>query len=643
MNDVLRNALGYLAKAQHASGGFVSYSSSQKSHFKAVHNYRTTFVPALMLSALCAVNTDGANAVKERLAAYLFEQKSPQWSFNYWQRTSREAKKLPYPDDLDDTFCALSALWRYDNKLIDESALAHIVKLLIATETAAGGPYKTWLTPADAPAAWHDIDLAVNANVAYFLRIALEPLPNLSSFLEDAITSSAFNSPYYPHEYPVIYYISRAYDGPKKGQLSEHILTMQHSDGSWGSPLKTALASSALHNLGATVPESAKQALLAAQQPDGSWPAEAFCIDPARDGVTFYHGSPALSTALVLEALFSKPDEPVSLATPRSTTTPLLKKMESRAKAMLTRLPAEPRTKAAQLIERTVRGRNGKEIILLPQHVYQSLQSKPPISEEVFTNLAEANLCGWVAYTIYDDFIDDEGDVQLLTTATIMMRRSMQAFLQAAPNEPAWKNFVEHTFDTMDAANSWELANCRFVSTTEEITIGTLPSYGRLNRLAERSAGHTLAPMGVLAAAGVLPDDPNAQYLYKALHHYLIARQLNDDAHDWQDDLRAGRVTYVVTELLRSREIHAGHYQLNSLIAESEPQFWHTTLPAVCRKILYHTQKSQTLLTQSQLLLPNNVIEGLVNGLQTIAREAQRSVDQTERFLQAYGLDDHGS
>jgi len=97
-----------------------------------------------VLSCLSALEeTPKVKTIKQKAAKFLLSQKSKHWSFNYWVRNSQEAKKLPYPDDLDDTFCALSALFQYDPNLINGSAMAKIITLLTAMEKKEGGPYRT--------------------------------------------------------------------------------------------------------------------------------------------------------------------------------------------------------------------------------------------------------------------------------------------------------------------------------------------------------------------------------------------------------------------------------------------------------------------------------------------------------------------
>src|SRR5262249_49160595 len=139
--------------------------SSASADYSSPLTYRTTFFTSNILAALAVTHDPALFEVKQKSVGFLLNQKSPQWSFNYWDRQSPEFRELPYPDDLDDPFCALAALTATDPQLITGQALAHAVNLLTATEVKPGGPYRTWLVTAAAEAVWQDVDLAVNANV----------------------------------------------------------------------------------------------------------------------------------------------------------------------------------------------------------------------------------------------------------------------------------------------------------------------------------------------------------------------------------------------------------------------------------------------------------------------------------------------
>lgn len=630
----------FLQSVQDWDGGFQSFSSPTLVPFRPVVPYHTTFTPSLILAALGQVQGPAALSVRRKLAAWLLTQKSTHWSFNYWALAAPERTTLPYPDDLDDTFCALIALYQHDPSLIDQTCLGKVVKLLIAAESQVGGPYRTWLTAADAPHIWQDIDLAVNCNIASFLGLVAEPLPNLTVLMEQAIASRDFRSPYYPSPYPLIYYLARAYQGPQTATLASYLIDHQQ-DGWWGNPLDTALAVSALTRLGRTHQcAPTVQRLLEQQLPDGSWAAQAFCLDPAIRGQKHYNGSAALTTALVLEALAryapAATDAPPIRGRRDTAANTLHSRISTTALGELGKLSPDLRHHSQVMLERMKQGDTNHEIVLLPYLFTRSLVTAGKAASQHLIHLGLANLYGWTAYTIYDDFLDEEGTPALLPVANTALRYSLQHFRQALPKDSAFQQLVEHSFDAIDGANAWEVARCRFALSNKSVTISRLPDYGDRMRLAERSLGHTLTPLGVLAAAGVAPADPRAQAVQRALKHYLIARQLNDDLHDWEPDLRTGQATYVVTAILRDLCLRPGTYSLAGLLPKMQRQFWHHTLTNICGTITHHTALARQAVATSRLLTQPNIITTLVDAIDESVQRTLQEQAKAESFLAAY-------
>jgi hypothetical protein len=299
-------------------------------------------------------------------------------------------------------------------------------------------------------------------------------------------------------------------------------------------------------------------------------------------------------------------------------------------------LDRDLRVTTLDVLRRTAESRHGEEIMLLPYLFYQSLKDRASLPEQLFVNLGCANLYGWMAYTIYDDLLDNEGDPHLLPAANVAMRRSLKAFDAALTGHEAFHICVRNTFDSIDAANSWEATRCRFAVREDSITIGTLPRYGRLRRLAERSLGHTLTPLAVLAASGITPESSTAQALQLSLRHYLIARQLNDDMHDLQNDLVAGRISYVLATALRELAVRPGTQKLRLLRPRVERQFWGQTLGQVCQTVTWHTKRSRIILQQYAILEPHNIILKLLDDIDVSVENTLASVAQAERFLHAY-------
>lgn len=636
IEPALSRGLAFLEKNQEAGGGFTSYSSVSLQPFRRSRSTRTTFVPALMLAALSGLEQAAALRVRAGLAGFLLRQKDDTWAFNYWAKGAPERRAMPYPNDLDDTFCALAALYLHDPSIIDEAALATIIKLLLATEVSVGGPYRTWLVPADSAAAWLDTDLAVNSNVAYFLSLASNNLPALDGMMGRAIEDGSFVSPYYPSEHVFMYYLARAYGGPHKPRLLRKARQLYKSA---STDLDRALCLIARLRLGDTrgiIKDIA--GLLSGQRRDGSWPAAAFCRDPDQDGKPYYNGAAVLTTAFALEALHTyngvqrTPARSIAAAPHGGTPYDSVLRL---AKKHLRPLPGDLRRATLRSVTQLAEGGNGQEIIGLAGQFNRSLRRPlQPVPKGFLENLSLANLFGWAAYTIYDDFLDGEGQPGLLPAANVAMRSSLRQFLDALPADRPYHHVVRDVFDIIDGANAWELAHCRYRVQDDKLVIGSLPDYGGLAKLAERSFGHILAPLAILHASKAGKEAVG--HTRGALQRYLIVRQLNDDLHDWQSDLEHGHITYVVARILSGLSLRRGRHPLPDLVRMARPEFWHETLPEICGEMRHHIDLGRKALDQAGIFTDNNVIGRLLESQAAIVADTIARQGQAENFLKHY-------
>ncbi|HET7060078.1 MAG TPA: hypothetical protein VFH99_02030 [Candidatus Saccharimonadales bacterium] len=638
VDRAISTGMEYIAGQQLPNGGFASFSSPSLLPFKPEITLRTTFTPSLILAALAAARIPGSQKVCGRTVDFLRGQAGAHWSFNYWAKRTRERRMQPYPDDLDDTFCALAALYSYDPAVVGAGVLAKATKLLLATEVTVGGPYRTWLVSSDSEPVWRDIDVAVNANVAYFLTLIGSPLPKLTGFLDDAIKRRQLGSPYYPSARVPAYYIARGYNGKQGGELIKFISGLLDSS---GTALDLALCVSSLLRLDpAACPDDAVASLLRMQAADGAWPAAAFCLDPAIKGQPYYNGAPALTTACALEALgLYRQTGQAPSAKPAGSSQPKPRdSILEMGKSQLEGLAPDLRASMLWSLEAMASSSNGPEIMYLAARFRQSLakpaRRRPPAN--LIQTLGLANLYGWLAYTIYDDFLDEEGKPELLSVANVAMRRSLENYFSALPSNRNFHRLVRQIFDTIDSANAWELAHCRFERRGDCLVVGRLPAYGDLSKLAERSLGHALSPMAVLAAAGTSPTSAPAQQTLQAFRHYLIARQLNDDAHDWPEDLRNGHITPVVARLLKDLKVKPGEYSVDILLKGARPQFWNFTLPEICRQMRRHIRLSRQALKRSAVFQTENVVSDLLNSLETSVADTLHQQGQAKTFLKQY-------
>ena len=131
----LNKGLEYLSSAQQKDGSFLSLSSPSEDNFSNAIIYQTTFLNIFILLFLTDLSkTDSLFIISKKLKTFLLSQKTEFWSWNYLTRDSLDSKNKIYPDGLDVTFCALTALSRYDKNLITSAIFVNIVQMLTATE-----------------------------------------------------------------------------------------------------------------------------------------------------------------------------------------------------------------------------------------------------------------------------------------------------------------------------------------------------------------------------------------------------------------------------------------------------------------------------------------------------------------------------
>lgn len=542
----------YLGANQSSDGSYVSYSRPRDS--SDARTYHTTFFPSLILASLARIDIPELQDVTEGLADFLLAQKSEHWSYNYWARTSSEFSSMPYPDDMDDTFCALAALSQAKSVIFDGKVLGVVTQLLIHTEAQEGGPYRTWLVGPGTAKAWQDVDIAVNANIAYFLSLHDVTLPNIEHLIDTAILQNKLSSPYYPNIFPIAYFISRWYRGEQLPVLLDMVRKRKYA-----TPQQAALKLMTLlnGNNGDFDTQSIVEYILKNQHADGGWPADAFCIDPTTGGKVHYASSPYLTTALCMQALdmHQRSHRAPAALNVAPLQSEIYGDVVSAVKRHIATLKSpELRDNTMAVLTDMLARDNDKQIILLPQMTAQVLGLKT--DQHVLAKLAMASLWGWMAYTIYDDFLDGEGRPGALPSANVALRQLVAVLATIMPRNQTFHTEIADVLDRLDGANAWEVTHCRGVLKRGRLYIEELPDYGDYWQLAERSLGHTISGLGVLYAARMSAQTIDA--LRQFFRHYLIARQLNDDAHDWQQDLAHTHVNAIGVRILRRWQADGG-------------------------------------------------------------------------------------
>ena len=616
----MNHLINIISNGQSADGSFPSYSSSALKKFKPEKKYHTIFATALIVSCLNDIQDNKkVYEIKKKAISYLLTQKSSLWTFNYWAKNSKEYKMLPYPDDLDDTFCALSALYNYDKSLIDGKVLAKITRLLEQQEIRIGGPYKTWVVPTISPKIWHDVDLVVNSNIAYFLTLQDIELPNLVNLIEKAIRNNNYFSAYYPSVLPVIYFISKWYRGKLKKKLIKSLLENPYLK----NPLNSALYTTSLLNLGYPV-EKFPQYSIKNIKP------YAFCLDPKIEGKTYYAGSKALTAAFYVESLLklrkletTSKDSLQKDKTEKRISDQVIKDYRNR----FSHMGSEIQKISELILQKLLQADSEKQIILLPYFTYKCLDPKHKISEYFLSQLGLANLYGWVAYTIYDDFLDEEGDPRFLSMANICLRELTLIFNTVLPARSGFPVFFQKIMDTIDETNTWETSSCR-------IRQRKIPNFGNYTQLAHKSLGHALGPAAIFFKLGYDKQSRELAFLMNFFKHYIIARQLNDDAHDWEKDLEKGQINAVGAMVLKNLKLEIGDLKID--VKTLQNTFWKDVVVDTCQLILKHCKLARSSLNKIVLIVNPKMFDTFISSIEKTAQNTLVEQKNAKDFIKTY-------
>jgi len=641
-NKKIRNGITYLASVQEKNGGYLSLSSPAKDTFEHSIQFHSVYSSTLILQNIAMLpKNDLLNEIKHALSVFIMSQKSTIWSWNYWVRNSNESKKLPYPDDLDDTFCSLTSLQLCNPSLITGQVLSCATQLLTANESKVGGPYKTWIVSKTNLAVWQDIDFVVNANIAYFLFLQGITLPSLTNYFIKQLKKNEYTSPYYPDPISGFYFLSR-FNGNNTltSLLQEKILLRPINI----DPLNCALRVLSLLNLNYYSDEIDQLILtiLESQQTDGRWNASAFYtgVNPNKDSV-YYAGSSALSTSFCIHALSAYSQfvsenngkKHVNNIIESRVYKRILKKIHTR----FSLLDSDIQLVANQYLESMLKKDTDRQITLLPLFISLSLQKgTKKIPDDLLVTLGQASLYGWIAYTIYDDFLDNEPQVACLPLANICLRELTEIFSSVLDNNQEFHLIFRETMDKLENANCWEVLHTRF-DIHKKFSDIVIPDFDDFHVLADRSMGHALSAIVIIMYTENQKYLKEIVCLKKFFYHLLIARQLNDDAHDWEQDLKKGQINSVGAQILTKADTNI-NLQTNDSHISLKKIFWQDVVNTVCTDIEKNLKLAEKYLLKSKVIQHKNILMRLLRAQKTFVMKTRNEKNKTEEFLSSYQM-----
>lgn len=298
-------------------------------------------------------------------------------------------------------------------------------------------------------------------------------------------------------------------------------------------------------------------------------------------------------------------------------------------------LPTAMQPVAREVWSSVLKADHKHEISLLAQQFIESITTTIEQPKLAAHTLGMANFYTWMAYTIYDDFIDQEGDPTKLPIANMAHRKAIQLYNSYVLNSTT-RETIQQYFTEMDTANEWELNNARFATTKQRITITTIPDYEDGDILARRALGHILGPMLVCLSNESITQSQRDK-IHTGLKHYLIARQINDDLHDWVEDLRRGHVSFVVAHLLRTSGIPEGTQLKEELIEKLKGSFWKTELVTLANITVGHIDTSYEAFESTKLFNINGpLFKTIIEPIRTSATESMAIHQDQKKFLETY-------
>jgi hypothetical protein len=339
MEEAIGRAVAFLRQAQLPHGEFRTLLGSDIHLSNAVLD-SSPFVTSFVVYALSYIDRVPVADMVGRALSFLRSEMEFGGVWRYYG--TRQFKHCRIPPDLDDTACACYALqingqrvprnrwlFRYNR---DEAGrfltwilvkkertfaprfrLARLIGTLQAQLACRAAPVPTIpshprllstrrdIVPAD------DVDPVVNANAILYLGEGGDTAPAVAYLTALIRNGPADSFSFYYKDLLALYYMiarARFHSAPSLAAVGDlvvrDILERQRPDGSFGDPLSSALAVSALLTfapLTLSLP-NAIGFLLRSQRGDGSWAAYPFYSGP-----TEFWGSEELTTALCIEAL----------------------------------------------------------------------------------------------------------------------------------------------------------------------------------------------------------------------------------------------------------------------------------------------------------------------------------------------------
>lgn len=302
----------------------------------------------------------------------------------------------------------------------------------------------------------------------------------------------------------------------------------------------------------------------------------------------------------------------------------------------------ELRARASAALEKIIRGNRDKQMSLMAYYTKLALgRAGENIPVELIADIGLANIFFWTAFVIYDDFWDEDeaADPRLLPIANIFARHYIDFYTNIS-DDKEFRSFFNDLMDKLDAANAWEIDNCRTKIDGNIFHIPkALPEFGDYENKYRPASGHILASVAMFTQLDQGLKQGDWESIISYFKHYLIAMQLNDDAHDWEEDMSRGHISTVVALLLGDLQKKGWNKQsvdLSADLPEIRKIFWFDTMPKYIELVLSHTEESRRALRSISIIQNPKPLERIIDFTQNVAQLAKKESEDSDALLREY-------
>lgn len=562
---------------------------------------------SFVLSNLNKVNLPDLKKIRQNLSKEILRNKKRNGLFS---------------QNAGENFAIFTALCQGDRDFFKTKDLAKILKYLTSLEVKEGGPYFTSLEE-------KKIDLGVNCQIGCFLNSYEVNLLKIDELVENAIDSNNYDSDFYSNHHIVIYLISNFYNGSKKEKLKKQILKRIKGN---IERLNLSLLCLSLFNLGYRDKKFKNICLFDENEDSKSDFESSFCF-LLKNRINKEYSENIEGERLKREKKQSEKEEKR-----------MMDKILILAKKRFSSLPKEMRELSMKQIKRTMSGNFDKQMPLISYYFRKAIGKRgESISDDFIAEAGLINTFFWTAFIIYDDFWDEdeERNPQILPAANLFAREMNNFFAKFFDNNKnGFGNFYSSLFDKLDAANNWETIHCRAeIRDGKFIIPDNLPDYKNYEKKYEPASAHILGPVLIMKKIGFSEDSREMRYLIDYFRNYLIAMQMNDDAHDWKEDLNRGHLSTAVVLLIKDflkKYPNKKEIDLGDDIEKLQEVFWFETMPVICERAIKYCEKSRRAMLKMDFIEDYKPLEKFINIPEGAMIEAQEKQSESSEFIKEW-------